>query len=294
MLARRLGRGPAREVAASATLDAALAVLAGSAYGRGVRAGMDLAAAQRAVAETALWHVRVLAGWAPPRAVEPIRALAAWFELVNVEERLAYLAGGPPPAPFELGGLATAWPRIAAAQGVAELRAGLAGSPWGDPGGDDPRTIRLALRMAWGRRVLASVEEAVAWAAGAVALLLARELFLVGTPAAALEAQRPPPLGGDWTAAGSVRALAAALSAEAAWALDGVDDPADLWRAEAWWWRRVEADAGALARHAHLGMPAVVGSIVLLGVDARRAAAALEVVARGGDALAMEVFEQVA
>ncbi len=93
MLSRRLGRREALRIAGGATLDDALAALASTAYGRAVRPHRDLAEAQRAVAETVLWHVRVLAGWVPPRALEPVRALAAWFELANVDERLAYLAG---------------------------------------------------------------------------------------------------------------------------------------------------------------------------------------------------------
>ena len=46
-------------------------------------AQIDLGSAQRAIAETALWHVRVLAGWMPPRGIELVRILAAWFELAN-------------------------------------------------------------------------------------------------------------------------------------------------------------------------------------------------------------------
>lgn len=294
MLARRLGRAAATELAQCGSLDRAIAMLSGSAYGRSVRAGMDLAAAQRAVAETVLWHVRVLAGWAPPRALEAVRSLAAWFELANVEERLTYLEGGKVPAPFELGGLGAAWPRLAGAQSAAELRSGLTGSAWGDPGSDDSAAIRLALRMSWARRVLTTVDEAAAWAAGAVALLLARELFMAGRAAGALAAHRPPGVGSAWTQATTVRALYAALPAQAAWALDGVDDTAELWRAEMAWWRRVDADAAQLARHAHLGMPAVVGSIALLGIDGWRTGAALEVAARGGAPDAREAFEQLA
>jgi hypothetical protein len=294
MLARRLGRDGAHQLADSGSLDRALAMLAGSAYGRSVRAGADLAAAQRAVADAVLWHIRVLAGWAPPGALEAVRALAAWFELANVEERLRYVEGGMAPDPFELGGLGAAWPRLADAQSAADLRARLTGTAWGDPGSDDGAAIRLALRMSWARRVLAAVDEAAAWAAGAVALLLARELFLAGRSADALAALRPPGVGSEWSNATSVAALRAALPAEAAWALAGVDDASELWRAETAWWRRVDADATHLARHAHLGMPAVVGCVALLGIDGRRTAAALEVAARGGAADAREAFEHVA
>ena len=129
--------------------------------------------------------------------------------------------------------------------------------------------------MSWARRVLATVEEAAPWVAELAAL-------------------RPPGIGSAWAGAASIGALRAALPAQAAWALAGVDDPGELWRAEASWWRRVAADATRMARHAHLGMPAVVGSIALLGVDGRRTVAALEVAARAGAPEAQEVFEQVA
>jgi hypothetical protein len=82
--------------------------------------------------------------------------------------------------------------------------------------------------MSWARRVLTSVEEASAWAAGTVALLLARELFLAGRPAGALQPRRPPAVGSAWTQAAGLPALRRALPAEAAWALDGIDDPSDL------------------------------------------------------------------
>lgn len=294
LLSRRVGRAAAFELAGRASLEEALEEIVATAYGRAVRPGADLGAAQRGIAETVLWHVRVLAGWVPPRALEPIRALAAWFEIANVDERVAYLSGGRPCAPFALGGLATAWPQLADAQTLAELRARLAASPWGDPGGEDPAAIRIGLRLAWARRLLGSVPEAAAWAAGGVALLLAREMFLVGTSASALEARRPPGVGSAWTQAAGVEALHAALPTAAAWPLEHLDEPVGLWRGEAAWWRRVEHDADALARDPQLGRPTLIGSIVLLAVDGWRAGGALESAARGGGRRAMEVFEEIA
>ena len=292
MLLRRLGRDGARSLAAAGSLDEAVGVLSGTAYGRAVSAGMDLATAQRAIAETTLWHVRVLVGWAPPRAVESVRALAAWFELVNIEDRLAYLRGGAPAAPFALGGLSSAGPRLAGVQSAGELRALLGASPWGDPGTDD--AIGLALRMSWARRVLDAVEEAEAWACGAVALLLARELLLAGRPPGELLAGRPPGVGSRWPQAPDLAGLRRLLPSRASWVLAGIDQPSELWRAEVEWWRRVEADAEQLARSAHLGRAALIGSVVLLAADAWRAAAALEVAARGGRGAALEVFESLA
>lgn len=294
MLARRLGREQSRALAASASLEHALGVLSGSAYGRSVRPEIDLASAQRAIAETALWHVRVLAGWMPPRGIELVRVLAAWFELANVEDRLAYLAGGPLSAPFALGGLATAGARVQSALSVAELREALTESPWGDPGSDEPGAIRLALRLAWARRALASVPEAREWALGAVALLLARELLLAGRPADELAALRPPISGMAWMESASVEALRGALAPESGWALAGIAEPEAIWLGEAAWWRRVEQEAERLARDSEMGRATVIGAVALLGVDASRVAAALESAARGGDAAAIEAFEQIA
>jgi hypothetical protein len=294
MLARRIGRDEARALAGTRSLEDALARLSGTAYGRSLRPGMDLASAQRAVAETTLWHIRVLAGWAPPQALEAIRSLAAWFELVNVEDRISFLAGGEPPLPFALGALATAWTQIADARTVAEVHAALVASPWGDPGAADAAGIGLGLRLAWARRVTQSVDDAAEWAAGGVALLVARERFMAGRSPDALLARRPPGLGSAWAQAGSIGALRAALPAQAAWALRDVGEPADLWRAEVAWWRRVEQDAVALAHAPLMGEPMVVGSVVLLGVDAWRTAGALESAARSGTPDSVEVFDEIA
>jgi len=222
MLGRRLGRERALALASSASLEQALGVLAGSAYGRSVRRGMDLASAQRAVAETALWHVRVLAGWMPPRAIDLVRTLAGWFELANIEDRLDYLAGGALRAPFDLGGLAAAGDALAGAAGVAELREALRGSAWGDPGGEDPAALRVALRLAWARRTVATVPEAREWALGAVTLLLARELLLAGRAPEQLAALHPPVPGGAWMGSVSVEALRRALPPECGWPRAGL------------------------------------------------------------------------
>jgi hypothetical protein len=294
MLARRLGRDQSRSLAGSASLEHALGVLSGSAYGRAVRRGMDLASAQRAIGETTLWHVRVLAGWMGPRAIEVVRTLAGWFELANAEDRLTYLAGGPLTTPFMLGGLATAGARLNAALSLAELRDALTGSPWGDPGTEDPDAIRLALRLAWARRTLASVPEAREWALGAVALLLAREMLLGGRSPEELAALRPPVPGTAWMHSRSVDALRRTLPAESGWALAPIAEPDAIWLGEADWWRRVEGDAEGLARNPQMGRATVVGVVALLGVDASRVAAALESASRGGGRMATEVFEHLA
>jgi len=294
MLGRRLGRDRALSLASSASLEQALGVLSGSAYGRSVRRGMNLASAQRAVAETALWHVRVLAGWMPPLAVDLVRTLAGWFELANIEDRLDYLGGGALRAPFDLGGLAVAGDALAGAAGVAEVRGALRGSAWGDPGGEDPPALRVALRLAWARRTVATVPEAREWALGAVALLLARELLLAGRAPERLAALRPPVPGDAWMGSRSVEALRRALPRDCGWPLAGLLEPDALWLGEAAWWRRVEQDAESLAHATQLGRATVIGAIALLGVDAARVGAALESAARGGGVQAVEAFERVA
>ena len=294
MLARRLGRDQSRALAGSASLQHALGVLSGSAYGRSVRRGMDLSSAQRAIGETALWHVRVLAGWMPPQEIDLVRTLAGWFELANVEDRLSYLAGGPLSTSFMLVGLAAAGARLTSALSVAEIREALKGSPWGDPGAEDPAAIRLALRLAWARRALASVEEAREWALGAVALLLARELLLAGRSPEELAALRPPVPGTAWMRSQSVDALRRALPPDCGWTLAGLTEPDAIWLGEASWWRRVEQDAERLARNPQMGRSTVIGAVVLLGVDASRVAAALESASRGGGRMAIEAFEHIA
>lgn len=289
LLGRRLNRGPALDLARAGSADEALAALAASPYGREADLGSDVAAAQRAIAATTLLHLRILAGWLPPGAVGVVRALAGWFEAVNVEDRLAYLLGHEPQRPFALGSLSLAWPALSRAQTPADLRAALAGSSWGDPGSDEPVDVHVALGVAWARRVLAEAPEARAWVGGALALLLARGLVPGG--GARVPAAVDSLLGSAWRQAQTIRSLATALPNHASWALEGVDDPQDLWRAEAAWWERVERDAEAMVRGHREGRRTVVGVVALLGADARRASMALAAAARGGPALLEEALD---
>jgi vacuolar-type H+-ATPase subunit C/Vma6 len=149
---RRLGAANARRIAASGSLREAQRALSGTAYGDQVRPGQDLAATQREIASALLWDLRVLAGWLPPDGVRRLRVLAAWFELANVDEMLQGFAGQPAEAQFQLGGLATAWPRLRQAGDRVALRAALAGTDWRDPGGDSDRALRLGLRMRYAAR----------------------------------------------------------------------------------------------------------------------------------------------
>ena len=283
LLGRRLGPGGALDLAQAGSVSEALALLTASPYGRAAELAVDVATAQRAIAATLLLRLRLLAGWLPPAGVGAVRALAGWFELANIEDRLAYLLGHAPEHPFELGSLSMSWPALSRAQTPGDLRAALAASAWGDPGTEEPADVHLSLRVAWARRVLAEAPEARAWVGGALALLAARGL---ARGAALRPGALTPLLGAGWERAQTVEALAAVLPESASWALEGCRDPADLWRGEAAWWSRLERDGEELARGRE-GRGTVVGVIALLAADARRASVAVGAAARGGEVALM-------
>ncbi|MEU6973192.1 hypothetical protein AB0A71_36830 [Kitasatospora aureofaciens] len=285
LLSRRLGLDGARELATAAGLGEALRVLAVTPYRRFLPPEPDLAEAQRAVSATLLWHLRVLAGWLPRSGAQAVRALAAGFETANVEDLLRSFTGAPPRRPYALGALATAWRRAAHARTPEELRAALAASAWGDPGGTDPATVAMALRMSAARRVADTVPPARRWALGRASLLTARTLFVVGRPLpgnAGRHASRL--LGPAAVAAGSLEELRRALPADARWALDGIEAAADLWRAETRWWTVLDGEGRDLLRGTQYGPAPVVGAVAALSVDAWRVRAALELAAHGGAA----------
>jgi hypothetical protein len=258
LASRRLGPAGARALAQRDSLETALAALAESPYGRDVASATTLEEAQRAVAATLLWNLRVLAGWLPPAGAELLRVMAAWFEIANVQDRLAYLGGAPFVTPFTLGGLATAWPALASTGSLGAVRAVLAGSHWGDPGSSEPVAIVDGMRNAWARRVAAVMPEAAGWARSAAALLTARTARPAGKELVALE----------------------------------IDAPEDLWQAEARWWSRVEREAARLAAARRQGSPTVVGVVGLLAADAWRVRAALAAAALGPGG--REAFDAVA
>lgn len=297
MSRRRVGAVAARDLAGLPSLELAVDRLADGPYGHDVRPGQTLSQAQHAVSATVLWNMRVLAGWLPTGASQVMRLLAGGFEVANVDEHLRELDGRSVEPPFHLGSLATTWQSAARAPTAADLRAVLARSPWGDPGSDSPAGIGLGMRLAWAARVASGVPQARSWACGAAALVVARELLLAGS-APTPQAQRTlaPLLGSAWTDARTSTGLAAGLAPEARWVLDGIEDPEDLWRAEAAWWSRLSVDGATLLHRPGAGPAPVVGSVAVLAVDAWRVRAALEVAARGGvDAPgALEVFDAVA
>lgn len=293
-LARRcMGPEPAREVASCASLRDALLVLAATPYGANIRPEQALAAAQREIASTVLWNLRVLAGWLPRDGVRLLRVLAAWFELANVDELLQATAGQPADAEFELGALATAWPRLRQATSHAELRAALAASAWQDPGGQTTRAVRLGLRARWAARAAALGDPARTWAAGAVALLVAGERFVVGrTVDPAIMGTALSLLGPVAHRADTLAELAAELPRPAGWVLAGITSPADLWRAEETWVIRVEQDGLRLLRTSSLDSGVVLGAVAVMACDAWRIRAALELAARGG--MPPEAYDELA
>jgi hypothetical protein len=123
-------------------------------------------------------------------------------------------------------------------------------------------------------------------------LLLAREVAAGRElpDRAAMSAARV--VGPAAAAARTQSELAAALPTSARWVLEDVTDSADLWQAEAGWWRRVERDGFALARRSNPGQTVLVGAVAMMAADAWRVRAALELAARGGRPV--EVFDAVA
>jgi len=283
MARRCMGLEATRRLASCGSLSDALRMLAGTRYGANIRPEQSLAMAQREIAGALLWDLRVLAGWLPGDGVWLLRTLGGWFEVANVDELLQVIAGRPADAEFQLGALATAWPRLRRAASIGELRAALAASAWHDPGGQTTQAVRMGMRAQWAARAAALGDPARTWAAGAAALLVAGERFATG------RAVDPAVIGGalgllgpQAPSAATLDELAAGLPPRAKWVLTGITSPAELWRMEATWLARVEQDGQRLLRTSSLDSGAVVGAVAVMGCDARRVRAALEIAARGG------------
>lgn len=291
---RCLGRDGARRVAASATLSDAVDMLADTAYGHDVRPGQTLEQAERAVAASLLWHLRVLAGWQPAQGVVLVRLLAGWFEAANIDEHVRRLLGRAGSATlFDLGSLDTAWRRLAATTSLAEVRRVLTASPWGDPGMDTADRIAVGIRVSWAVRVAKGAPTAADWAGAGAALVVAREKFLAGRGLTEPVAQRVRALlGTPALAATSLAEFALALPRRLRWSLIDVTTPAGLWQAENRWWERVERDGFELSHQPRFSSSAVAGTVALLAADARRVRAALELAARGGAPI--EAFDALA
>ncbi|GAA3248067.1 hypothetical protein [Nonomuraea helvata] len=271
----------ARRIAECGSVGEAVALLKDTPYGHDVRRGQSLAEAQWAVLATLLWHLRVLAGWLPREGGQMVRVLARWFELANADELMYRFAGGEAEPEFTLGSLGTAWPRLRLCGSLPELRAALAASPWGDPGGAGRREIQLGMRLAWAERVVAAIPQARSWALGATALLLARARLGEGDGLAdKARARCRVLLGGGALDASSPGEMVERLPAAARWVLHEIEDPGELWRAEERWWQRVEDDGRDLLTGAGFSAGPVLGAVVVLAADAQRVRAALELAAR--------------
>jgi hypothetical protein len=139
------------------------------------------------------------------------------------------------------------------------------------------------MRMAAARRTAVSVPPAHRWAQGRAVLLTARELFVYHrslTESVRRDAARL--LGARASAASSYREFRDSLPLAARWVLADIDEPGELWRAEARWWRTVQTESATMLRQGRYGPAVVVGAVGLLSVDAWRVRAALESAARGG------------
>ncbi|MEV0173550.1 V-type ATPase subunit [Streptomyces sp. NPDC050803] len=292
MAAGRAGPDTARRLAAAPGLPEAVRALAGTPYRRGLDTQAGPAEAQRAVSDALVWHLRVLAGWQPRPGAVAVRLLASGFEIENTRDLLRSLTEDRPPAPYRLGALSTAWPRLSRATGAADVRAVLATSVWGDPGADTRGALITGMRLSAAARTAAHVPPAARWAAGEAALLVAREVHLTGgrlTPQAARDAARL--LSTAAVRAASFADYRARLAPAARWALEGVERPEDLWRAEARWWPTVDQDGQSLLTGARFGLPSVVGAVAVLSVDAWRVRAGLGCAAHDGRA--REAFDEL-
>ncbi len=278
MAQRRVGRGGCDRIIASHDLEEAVAFLAGSVYGVRLAEATTLSEAQRAVSETVLWQLRVLAGWMPANGTHLLAAAAAGFEAENIVA-LAQQINGRADArkPFELGGLATAWPTVCTATSLADLSTALRESRWGDVGTlSDADGLSDILMAAWLQRLMTAAPAARPWAVTALVLVAARVRFVDQVePALRFGQIVRPSIADSWRSANSLAGFAAALPRSARMAVDGIRAPTDLWRAEMRLATTVEDDGARLLRGSMPGPEIILGAIALLAVDGWRVRAAL-------------------
>lgn len=283
MAQRRMGARSSSELAAQPTLVAALAALEPTYYAERLHGAASLAAAERAISETVLWQLRVLAGWLPASGTALARAAAGTFEIENIVALAHQMDGGPTaPEPYRLGTLATAWPRVGQAGTSEELGMMLHASAWGDVGGGGPGLLREALTVAWARRLVAVAPPARAWRDAVCVLTAARSLAAGGSSATPqlLRLLRTV-LGRSWESAGGLSDFRAALAPSQRKVLGDVASAQELWRVEARVHADVEADGFRLLRGSLPGPNVVLGAIAVLSVDAWRVRAALAAAAAG-------------
>ncbi len=287
---RRLGAAGARSLAQSPSLPVALDRLVETPYGHDVKRSHTLAEAQHAIGATLLWHFRVLAGWMPWQGTPVLRLLAGVFEILNVEDLLRADAGLGSLPPYEPGALGTAWSRLSATDSATELHEVLNSSAWA-PVGDGDRAVLVGMRMALAERAVGALP--LDWVLSAAAILVAREHLLTGRKISdRVRRGAVNLLGRQVIDATSLPLFIDALPPPAAWAFEGITEPAEIWRAELAWWHRLEHDGLALLRKGQFDPDPLLGAAAVLSVDAWRVRAALEVAARGGSDL--EAFDVVA
>jgi hypothetical protein len=281
-LARRLvGHDTALSLATGSWLDARDA-LSETFYGAHCPPNPDRATLARCAVEATAWQMRVLAGWMPAGQGVLARLFAAPLEIANIEGRLARIGGLESLPPLHLGSLGVAWPQVADARTSSQVRDALARSVWGDPGGIDPGTIGLSLRIVWSRRLASRVPEAAAWAKGAAAVLVAREQFCfersVSESATRIVDEL---LGRHWHGATTLPAFVQSLPKPAVWPLVAVQSTADLWMSEVAVARRVDADARRYVDSSRYSQASITGVMALLLVDLWRVRSAIDLAGRG-------------
>jgi hypothetical protein len=246
-------------VLASRGLGAAIAMLSATRWVRDIDAQTPLVAIERRVESSLLWQLRVLAGWLPSEGVEMVRSCAAWFEIRNVEDRLVYLAGGPPETPFDLGRLGSISRPLQSTGSAADIRRLLSSSAWGDPGAEDAYRVRIWMEHRWHRRVRDAAPDLRVWGDAAAWLLAVRER-LARRDGAELLASRIPMLPVRWQ-----------------WVTATQWTEADLWSGEERWWEQLRQE-GALLLHSPVASSRpVVGALATLAVAAHELESALEV-----------------
>jgi hypothetical protein len=257
-------RDIADRVAATPDLEAACSLLGQTKWGHRIGEAATVEAAQRKIFDALLWQMRILAGWLPSEGVEAVRCCVLWFEIRNIEDRLAYFGGAPAEAPYDLGRLGLISKGLAGTSSAADIRRLMRASAWGDAGGDDVYAIRIALRRTWYRRVRAASPELRIWADAAAWLFASRERLGRRAGDAALAAT-PPSLPSAWS-----------------WTTTVPWSEQNLWGAEERWWGQVR-DEGVRLLHGSMGSKEpVLGAMATLGSSAHRIATALEMAAGGG------------
>ena len=233
-------------------------------------------------------RIRLLAAWLPPGGAAALRALAAWFELANIEDRLAYFAGARAPLPVRardpLLGLDRRRPPRRARASCGRCSPA---RPGAIPGSDEPDDVHLALRLAWARRVSAQVPEGARLGGGrGRARSSPAELFVAGRPVDD-DLGRRVRLGGSWVGGPRTiaelrellpgrRGLGARRRRRARGSLAGRARLVAQSRADAKQLRGARLGGGEV----------VVGVVALLAVDAMLLAVALAAAAQGGRATA--------